>query len=70
MQVSDMDFIKSPAIYLDKVDTESVFITKNGNPIAVLTKPTDTPVADSLLGLLKDVNIKNTDDIKAMRLGV
>jgi hypothetical protein len=28
----------------------------------------DTPISDSLLGILKDMPIKNKDDIKRMRL--
>jgi hypothetical protein len=68
MQVSSVDFIKSPAIYLDKVGRENVLITKGGRTIAVLAKPSETPVADSLLGLFKDTGIKNADDLKGMRL--
>ena len=70
MQVSSIDFINSPAIYLDKVKDSVVTIIKDGNPIAVLIKPQDTPIADSLLGLFKDLEIKDKDDIKAMRTGV
>jgi hypothetical protein len=70
MQVSAMEFIKSPAIYLDKVDIESVQITKGGRTIAVLAKPGNTPIADSLLGLFKDTGIKNAADLKAQRLDV
>ena len=68
MQVSDIEFIKSPALYLGKVDVENVLITKEGRAIAVLTKPGVTPITDSLLGALKYADIKNADDIKAMRL--
>jgi hypothetical protein len=67
MQVSAVDFVKSPDFYLDKVNTESVSITKGGKTVAVLTKPNDTPVTDSLLGLLKGCGIKSAEDIKAMR---
>jgi len=69
MQVSAVDFIQSPAIYLDKVRESVVTIIKDGSPIAVLAKPTDTPLTDSLLGLLKDSGIQSKDDIKAMRTG-
>ena len=34
------------------------------------SKPSDTPIADALLGVLKNSDIKSADDIKAMRLGV
>jgi len=65
-----MDFIKNPALYLEKAAFEAVLITKHGRTVAVLAKPSDTPVTDSLLGILKDSGIKNAGDIKAMRLGV
>ena len=68
MQVSANEFIKSPAVYLDRISVEAVLITKDGNTIAVLAKPSSTPVADSLLGILKNTGIKDADDIKAMRL--
>jgi len=70
MQVSAIEFINSPAFYLDKVKDSVVTIIKDGSPIAVLAKPTDTPLADSLIGLLKDSSIKSKDDIKAMRMGI
>jgi len=70
MQVSDVDFIKSPSIYLDKVRDSVVTIIKDGSPIAVLVKPSDTPITDSLLGLLKDSGIQDKEDIKAMRLDI
>lgn len=67
MQVAIADFIKSPALYLEKVDSESVSIIKDGYTVAILVKPSSTPVTDSLIGILKDSGIKNTKDIKAMR---
>ena len=70
MQVSTVDFIKSPAFYLDKIVDEPVDIIKDGYTIAVLEKPCGTPIADSLLGLLKDTGIKCADDIKAIRMGI
>ena len=70
MQVSAVEFIKSPALYLEKVSAESISITEDGTTIAMLVKPVKTPVTDSLLGILKDSGIKNADDIKAMRTGV
>ena len=68
MHISDTEFIKSPALYLGKVDIENVLITKEGRTIAVLTKPGNTPITDSLLGLLKCADIKTANDIKAMRM--
>jgi hypothetical protein len=70
VQVSAVDFINSPALYLDKVNAETVIITKDERTIAVLAKPSGTPVTDSLLGILKGSGIKNAADIKAMRTGI
>ena len=72
MQVPVNDFIKTPSIYLDKLDIESIFIIKDNQTIAVLTKPDNTPLEDSLVGLFKDagIEIENFDDIKAMRTGI
>ena len=70
MQVSAVDFIKSPALYLDKIVDESVNITKDGRTIAVLEKPGGTPIADSFLGLLKNTGINCADDIKAIGTGI
>jgi len=70
MLVASADFIKSPALYLDRVGVESVTITKEGREIAVLTSPRASPISDSLLGLLKGMDIKSVNDIKDMRLGL
>ena len=69
MQVTTNDFIKSPALYLGKAKDSVITIVDGGQTIAVLTKPSDTPISDSLLGLLKDSGINNKSDIKAMRSG-
>ena len=70
MQITANEFIKNPALYLDKAGNSAVTIVKDGRPIAVLTKPSDTPIANSLLGILKDSGIRSKDDIKAMRTDV
>ena len=64
MLITDREFIKSPALYLDVVEAESVQIIKDGR----LAKPSETPIADSLLGLLKGTGINSIDDIKAMKV--
>ena len=69
MNVSAIDFVKSPSIYLEKVKDTTFTIIQDGSPIAVLAKPSATPITDSLLGLLKDSGIKDKEDIKEMRLG-
>jgi hypothetical protein len=43
---------------------------RDGRDIAVLAKPSGTPITDSLIGILKDTGIKNADDIKRIRLGI
>jgi hypothetical protein len=53
---------------LYKVETENVLITKEGRTIAGLAKPSETPIADSLVGLLKNSGIQNIEDIKAIKL--
>jgi len=70
MHVSVREFVKSPALYLEKIENERVQIVKDGHIIAILSKPSCTPIADSLLGLLKDAGITSADDIKAMKVGV
>ena len=70
MQVSAIAFVKSPSVYLDQVDIEPVRIVRDGRTIAILAKPStsETPVTDSLLGLLKGAGIRSTKDIKALRV--
>ena len=70
MLITDREFIQSPALYLEKAEVESVQIMRDGRTIAVLTKPSETPITDSLLGLLKDSGINGVDDIKAMKVGL
>jgi hypothetical protein len=69
MYVSTVDFISSPAKYLEKVTEESIYITQDGQNIAVLSKPSETPLSDSLLGLLKGMDIESMEDIKKLRFG-
>ena len=68
MQVTVNEFIKSPALYISKVTSSAVTIIEDGQPIAVLIKPDNTPISDGLLGLLKNSGVKNKDDIKTMRV--
>jgi len=70
MEVAVVDFIKSPQTYLDRIINGSIFIMRENRPIAVLSRPSDTPISDSLLGVLKDSGVRDIDDIKAERLGV
>jgi len=68
MQVSAVDFIEKPALYLDKAQSEVVTIIKDGDVVAVLSRPDYAPITDGLLGILKDSGIKNKDDMKAMKV--
>ena len=70
MRVSSGEFIKSPAKYLERIAIEPVYIIQDGRDIAVLTKPSKTPLTDSLIGILKGADVSDVDDIKKMRLGV
>jgi len=70
MNITAAEFIASPALYLEKIDTGPVAIEKGGTTIAILAKPSTTPIADSLLGILSGSGIKKADDIKALRTGV
>jgi len=56
--------------YLDKVSTEAISITKDGQAIAMLIRPGETLITDSLLGLLKETDIEIVKDIRDMRLSV
>ena len=70
MRIADIEFIKSTADYLDKLNIEPIYITRDGQEYAVLSKSTKTPMTDSLVGILKGADIASMEDIKKMRLGV
>jgi hypothetical protein len=70
MRVADIDFIKQPAEYLNQLNREPILITRDGREYAVLSKPTETPITDSLIGILKGADIASLEDIKKMRLGM
>lgn len=69
MHVSASEFIKSPAQYLEQVTTEPVYIIQGGQNIAVLAKPSKTPLTDSLVGILKGADVNGVEEIRKMRLG-
>jgi hypothetical protein len=68
MRVTEAEFIQSSAQYLEELSDEPIFITRGGQELAVLAKPGDVPISDSLVGTLKDSDVKCPDDIKRMRL--
>jgi hypothetical protein len=70
MRVSVGEFIKSPALYLEKVAMEPVYLIEDGQDIAVLAKPSKTPLTDSLIGLLKGADVSSMENIKKMRLDI
>ena len=69
-RIADVEFINSTAEYLDKLDMEPIYITRDGQEYAVLCKAMKTPITDSLIGILKGADIASLEDIKKMRLGV
>ena len=52
MRVADVEFIKSTAEYLDKLDMESIYITREGQEYAIL----------SLVGILKGADIASMEE--------
>ena len=70
MRVSASEFIKSPALYLEKTAFEPVYIIQDGQDIAVLAKPSKTPLTDSLAGILKGADVRNVEDIRKIRFGI
>ena len=70
MRVSAGEFIKSPAVFLEKTAFEPVYIIKDGQDIAILSKPSKTPLTDSLVGILKGADVLSVEDIKKMRHGI
>jgi hypothetical protein len=70
MRVSAGDFIKSPALYLEKAATEPIYIIQGSQNIAILAKPSKTPLTDSLVGILKGVEVSSAEEIRNMRLGI
>jgi hypothetical protein len=68
MRIADVDFIKNTAEYLDQLNGEPILITRDDREYAVLSKPAETPITDSLAGILEGVDITSLEDIKKMRL--
>lgn len=54
MNVTTADFHVNMDKYLDMIDTEDIFIMRQGETIAHMTRP-KTSAVDSLRGLLKNV---------------
>ena len=68
--VSVNEFVENPVLWLDRSAAGEVHITREGRTVAVLSRPSGTPVSDSLIGLLSGTGVKDKSDIKAMRLGL
>jgi hypothetical protein len=68
--VADVDFINSAAQYIEKLADEPIHITRNGQDIAVLARPSKTSLTDRLVGILKDSGITCADDIKKRKMHV
>ena len=54
MRVMLSDFIQSPALYLNEVLNSTITIVDRERPVAILTKPENTPISDNLVELLKN----------------
>ena len=70
MRISASEFIKNPTLYLEKIAIEPVHIIQDGQDIAILAKPSKTPLTDGLIGILKGADVSDVDDIRKMRLGI
>jgi hypothetical protein len=70
MHVADVDFIKNPAEYLNQLNRGPILIIRDDQEYAVLSKLTETPITDSLAGILNGADITSMEDIKNMRLGM
>ena len=75
------DFVKTPALYLDRVKETTITIIQEGNPIALLVNPIHTnpsaanetsltPITDSLTGLLKNTGIETKDLVNALMIPI
>ena len=67
MTITASEFISNSGRYLELVETEDIFVTKNGKTIAKIVNPNVSPV-DSLRGLLKDSPDTDRHKIREERL--
>jgi len=58
-----------PEVICRRISGDKVRVREANGVISLIPVSTATPISDSLLGLLKGAEVKNTDDIKDMRLG-
>ena len=58
-----------PEIICRRIRVDKVRVRETNGVISLIPVSKATPIADSLVGLLKSTGVKNTDDIKDMRLG-
>lgn len=57
MYITATEFKANLGKYLTLVVTEDILITKNGKPIAKLSKPTNDSITDSLIGIIPNDSI-------------
>ena len=57
-----------PEILCRRISGDKVRVRETNGVISLIPVSKATPIADSLVGLLKGTDIKSTDDIKNIRL--
>ena len=70
MTITATEFKTNLGKYLEIVNNEDIFITKNGKTIAQLSKPTSNKIAAlrGLIGIADTGNEINMDEIRMERL--
>ncbi len=70
MKVTATELKRNLGKYLDLLENEDIIITKNGKPIAQLTKPelAKKTTLNSLVGIVKSEEDIDLDEIKKERL--
>ncbi|MDR1578875.1 MAG: hypothetical protein LBS35_00840 [Synergistaceae bacterium] len=71
MRVTEAEFVKRSARYLEELGNEPILITRGGQELAVLTRPSRTSVQNTkrvrLLGCMKGLGTVSDDlDIKSV----
>ncbi|MCR5309107.1 MAG: type II toxin-antitoxin system prevent-host-death family antitoxin [Bacilli bacterium] len=70
MTITATEFKTNLGKYLDKVDCEDIYISKNGKIIAQLTKPNNNKISilRKLVGVAEKTDFNSLDDIRDERL--
>ncbi len=71
MIITATEFKANLGKYLNHIEKEDIFISKNGKVVAKLTKPTASSSLDKLVGILNEENeIYTRDKLREERLEV